>query len=70
MSKRAYDKIRLYFDKPIINEIKYESPIVRKNKKLYEFLILKRQLHLMYDSICNSELMDKMLRGRTNYLLR
>ena len=34
VSKRAYDKIRLYFDKPII-EIKYEAPIVRKNKKIY-----------------------------------
>ena len=34
------------------------------------FLILKRQIHLMYDSICNCELMDKLFGPRVNYCLK
>ena len=44
--------------------------MVKRSKKLYEFLILRRQIHLMYDSICNSELMDNMLKNKVNYCLQ
>lgn len=69
MSKSGYERIKRYFEKPII-EITYEEPVVKRNRRLYDFLVLRRQLHLMYDSICNSELMDRMLRGRLNYCLK
>jgi hypothetical protein len=69
VSKAGYERIKRYFEKAII-EIGYEDAVVKRNRRLYEFLILRRQVHLMYDSICNSELMDKMLRGRLNYCLR
>jgi hypothetical protein len=69
VSKTGYERIKRYFEKPII-EIGYSDPVVKRNKRFYEFLILRRQVHLMYDSICNSELMDKMLKGRLNYCLQ
>lgn len=50
--RKAYIEIKSYYEKPII-EMKNESVLVRQNKLLYDFLVLKRQIHLMYDSICD-----------------
>lgn len=54
---------------PLI-EIRHDEPVVYENKILYDFLVLKRQLHLMYDSICNTELMEKTFPKRINYFLK
>jgi hypothetical protein len=43
---------------------------VKNNKILYEFLILKRQIHLMYDSICDLELMEPLMKKKLNYCVR
>lgn len=54
---------------PII-ELRHDEKVVFEHKILYDFLVLKRQLHLMYDSICNTEYMDKTFTKRLNYCLK
>lgn len=44
--------------------------VVKKSQVLYNFLILKRQMHLMYDSICDLELIEPLLKKRLNYCLK
>lgn len=67
--KKAHAEIRSYMDKPII-EIKNDSSIVKKSKRLYDFLVIKRQIHLIYDSICNLDLIEPLLRDKLNYCLK
>ena len=69
MSKNAFNEIRAYFDKPII-EIPLNSLVIQKSRALFEFLIVKRQIHLMYDSICNVELIEGVLKAKLNYCLK
>ena len=59
--KKAQAELKSFFDKPII-EIKSDNPIVKKSKKLYDFLVIKRQIHLIYDSICNLDLIEPLLK--------
>ncbi len=54
---------------PII-ELRHDEKVVFEHKILYDFLVLKRQLHLMYDSICNTEYMEKTFTKRINYCLK
>ena len=54
---------------PLI-EINYDEKIVYENKPLYDFLVLKRQLHLMYDSICNIDFMERTFPKRLHYFLK
>ena len=69
VSIRAYSELKSYFTKPIMKIDPY-SAIVRHNESLYSFLILKRQIHLMYDAICEPELMEKVFQSRINYCLK
>lgn len=56
VSKESADEIKLQYELPII-QIQNNDKLVLKTPKLYQFLILKRQLHLMYDQICDTFLM-------------
>jgi len=69
VSRKAYIEIKSYYEKPII-EIKNESQLVKQSKLLYDFLVIKRQIHLMYDSICDLELMEPLLKKKLNYCLK
>lgn len=47
-----------------------DSAVIQKSRELFEFLVVKRQIHLMYDSICNIELIQKVLNKKLNYCLK
>ncbi|CAD8120871.1 unnamed protein product [Paramecium sonneborni] len=51
VSKEAYDTIKKNMEK-IIFQINYFDNVVYKNQILYDFLIKKRSLRLMYDLLC------------------
>lgn len=67
--KKSFIEIKSLYERPII-QINNEANIVKNNAKLFNFLILKRQLHLMYDSICNTEFIERLLGDRINYCLK
>lgn len=69
VSRRSYEIIKLYYEMPII-EFRHDEKVVYEHKALYDFLVLKRQLHLMYDSICNTEYMEKTFTKRLHYCLK
>lgn len=63
----------------------YDAPIILKNKKLFEFLVffffkiivtnllkklLKRQLHLLYDMICDVDLIHHLMGDKVNLVLK
>ena len=62
-------EIERYYKHPII-EIEERSKLVQHNKSLFEFLVMKRQLHLMYDTICDPKLMQGLLENRMNLCLK
>ena len=63
VSQIAFQQIEKLYDLPIL-EIPYDSAIVKSSKTLFEFLVkiiyalkvLKRQIHLLYDMICDPSL--------------
>ena len=67
--KKAQAELRSFYEKPIL-EIKHDSDLVKKSKRLYEFLVIKRQIHLIYDSICNLDLIEPLLKEKLNYCLK
>jgi hypothetical protein len=66
--KTAHAELRSYYEKPLL-EIPRNSILI-KNPTLYEFLILKRQVHLIYDSICNLDLIEPLMKRKLNYCLK
>ncbi|KAM3146014.1 hypothetical protein pb186bvf_002007 [Paramecium bursaria] len=69
VSKIGEMEIERYYKHPII-EIEERSKLVQHNKSLFEFLVMKRQLHLMYDTICDPKLMQGLLENRMNLCLK
>lgn len=67
--KAAYSELNNYYEKPLI-QIEYKSPTINNNKKLYDFLLIRRQIHLIYDSICNVDHIQAILKNRMNYCLQ
>ena len=67
--KKAFNDIHAYYDKAVI-EIPLDALVIQRSRILFEFLVVKRQIHLMYDSICNIELMEGVLRKKLNYCLK
>lgn len=65
----AFLEIKSLEERPIL-KINNESQIVETNQKLFNFLILKREIHLMYDSICNTEFIERLLKHKLNYCLQ
>lgn len=55
--------------KPLI-EIHRDNPVIKKSQRLYDFLVLKRQIHLIYDSICNLDLIEPIIKNKLNYCLQ
>lgn len=43
---------------------------MKKSQKIYEFLVVKKQVHLIYDSICNLDLVEPLLKDKLNYCLK
>jgi hypothetical protein len=52
VSKENKRKADLLRDRPIIT-IENNHRIVAENERLFRFLVLRRELHLMYDLICD-----------------
>lgn len=69
MCKEAWAELNARYEKPIV-EIKKDNPIIKQNKTLYEFLVVKRQMHLIYDSICNLDLIEPLMKKCENYCLK
>lgn len=57
------------FDKPNL-ELEDNSTIVRKFPILTEFLLLKKELHLLFDSICRPSILTDLMPSHTNLLLK
>ena len=69
ISKEGLQEVKDLLSKPII-KLPYENEIVLKHEELYEFLILRRQLHLIFEAMCNADLMKILLETRLNLILR
>lgn len=41
-----------------------------KNKKMFDFMVKKRSLHLIYDMICNPFLVEDLIQDNKNLLLK
>ena len=67
--KTAYAELKSYYQKCLV-EIPRDSPVVKQSQRLYDFLVLKRQVHLIYDSICNLDLIHPLLKSKLNYCLQ
>ncbi len=37
---------------------------------MYDFLVVKKQMHLIYDSICNLEFIEPLMKKFENYCLK
>lgn len=62
-------EIEKIMDLPLL-EMENSNPLVRNNKSLFEFLVMKRQLHLIYDMICDPKLVQSLLEKRMNLCLK
>ena len=69
VSKVSSAELKVYYNKPLI-EISKDNPAIKKSQRLYDFLVLKRQIHLIYDSICNLDLIEPLLKNKLNYCLQ
>lgn len=69
VSKQAQLEIEQKMEVPLL-EIASDSNLLVQNKSLFEFMVLKRQLHLMYDMICDPKLMQALLAKRMNLCLK
>lgn len=69
VSKKAAELLKELYEQPII-EIKPDNLLLRKHKKLFEFLYLKRQMHLLFDTICNSEFVLQLMTENKHFLLK
>lgn len=69
VSKTAYAELKIYYQKPIV-QLKRDNPIIKDNQRLYQFLVIRRQIHLIYDSICNIDLIEPLMKKRENYCLK
>ncbi|CAD8143207.1 unnamed protein product [Paramecium pentaurelia] len=69
VSKLAQSEIDKLYDLPIL-EITPTSKLLQLNKTLFEFLVLKRQIHLLYDMICDPKLVQTLLEKRMNLCLK
>lgn len=62
VSKSAFNELNKLYDIPNI-VIEYSDKIVHENVKLFEFLIVRRQIHLVYDTICNPYIMHDITKN-------
>lgn len=58
-----------YYDKPTL-ELLDSSSIVLKYPLISEFLLLKKELHLLYDSICRPDIVTDLMPAHQNLLLK
>lgn len=58
-----------FYDKSSL-ELFYTAPVVSKHKDLQSFLLLKMELHLLYDSICRPNIITDIMPAYTNLLLK
>ncbi len=57
------------YDKPTL-ELLPSSNIVKKHSNLQVFLLLKKELHLLYDSICRPSIVSDLMPSYLNLLLK
>jgi len=67
--KSARDELMNYYTKPNML-IDSKSNTVQKNKIFYETLVMKRELHLMYDMICEGLYVLDLIGQNSNLLLK
>jgi len=67
--KTAREELIKYYDKPNML-IDSKSETVQKNKTFYETLVRKRELHLMYDMICEGLYVLDLVGQEANLLLK
>jgi hypothetical protein len=69
VSKEAQEELDSLYNKNIL-VIDLTSDIVKKNANLYEALVLKRQLHLIFDYICQISFIHDLMDFNGNLLLK
>jgi len=66
--KKAYEELMQLFGKPNMM-VDYNSLIVKRNSLLYETLVTRRQLHLIFDMICDPLCIVNIMGGENINLL-
>jgi hypothetical protein len=67
--KQAQEELDKLYTKYIL-KIELTMDIVKKNKVLYDCLVMKRQLHLIFDMICQTSFIFDFLQSDGNLLLK
>ncbi|EAR99665.2 hypothetical protein TTHERM_00590020 (macronuclear) [Tetrahymena thermophila SB210] len=67
--KKAEKEINNLYAKPII-QFEYSDQVVQSNQILGDFMILKRQIYLLYNFLCHPEYLEKYLENSLNLLIK
>lgn len=69
MSIEAHSILQSLADKPILT-LSPNSALSRCNKKVYELMVLRRQVQIIYDLVCTPALLEHMFGEYQNLLAR
>ena len=69
VSNNVAIELESFYDKPSL-ELPINSAAVKKNQNLTQFIILQRELHLLYDSICRPSIVADLMPNYLNLLLK
>ncbi|KAL4486037.1 hypothetical protein ABPG72_003971 [Tetrahymena utriculariae] len=67
--KKAEKEINNLYAKPII-QFEYSDQVVQNNQILGDFMILKRQIYLLYNFLCHPEYLEPYLQNNLNLLIK
>jgi len=67
--RKARDEMKICYNKPCIL-IGLDSKLLRTSKTFYDALVMKRQLHLIFDMICESSVVLDLVGDNANLLLK
>jgi len=67
--KEGKEELDKFYTK-YINRIELTSDVVKKNKHLYDALVMKRQLHLIFDMLCQTSFILDFMETDGNLLLK
>ena len=69
VSNNVAIELEAFYDKPSL-ELSADSAAVKKSPNLSQFIILRRELHLLFDSICRPSIVADLMPNYLNLLLK
>ena len=69
VSNNVAVELESFYDKPTL-ELSHSSSIVKKNANISVYIILQRELHLLYDTICRPSIVADLMPNYLNLLLK